>query len=283
MRRELLQDVTEIMQITEEERAIPEVALFTVTYLSDNHPVKALLAIPDEKLIPHQKVVEPLPALLYCRGGYKKIGRVQPLRISQMAAFGYVIVAPHYRGNEGAPGKDEFGGAELEDVHQAYGLLANMPFVDRSRIHLYGFSRGAMMALRASMIPNRFASVVVWSGVSDMHLTYAEREDLRPLLKKMMGDPDSAPEAYESRSPVREVEKITCPVLIIHGKIDQNVGVEHANRLAKALVLHHKPHELWLVEDASHLFTAEQIGTYTKAMFQWLEGITLESSQQFYK
>ncbi|PCN44295.1 alpha/beta hydrolase [Brevibacillus laterosporus] len=276
MWRELLQGVTEIIQITEEERAIPQVALFTVTYRSDIHLVKALLAIPDQKLQSQPKAEGLLPALLYCRGGYKKVGRVQPMRISQMAAFGYVIIAPHYRGNEGASGKDEFGGAELEDVHQAYGLLANMPFVDRSRIHLYGFSRGAMMALRASMIPNRFASVVVWSGVSDMHLTYAEREDLRPLLKKMMGDPDSAPEAYESRSPVREVEKITCPVLIIHGKIDQNVGVEHANRLAKALVLHHKPHELWLVEDESHLFTSEQIGEYTKAMFRWLESISIK-------
>ncbi|TPG69798.1 S9 family peptidase [Brevibacillus laterosporus] len=276
MRRELLQDVTEIMQITEEERAIPEVALFTVTYLSDNHPVKALLAIPDEKLIPHQKVVEPLPALLYCRGGYKKIGRVQPLRISQMAAFGYVVVAPHYRGNEGASGRDEFGGAEMEDVHQAYFLLANIPFVDTNRIHLYGFSRGGMMALRAAMLPNRYASVVVWSGVSDMHLTYSERQDMRSLLKKIMGSPDTAPHVYDSRSPVRQAEQITCPVLIIHGQVDENVGVEHATRLAKALVLHHKPHELWLVEDASHLFTPEQIGEYTKAMFRWLESISIK-------
>ncbi|MDN9010526.1 alpha/beta hydrolase family protein [Brevibacillus laterosporus] len=276
MRRELLQDVTEIMQITEEERAIPEVALFTVTYLSDNHPVKALLAIPDEKLIPHQKAVDPLPALLYCRGGYKKIGRVQPLRISQLAAFGYVVVAPHYRGNEGAPGRDEFGGAEMEDVYQAYFLLASIPFVDTNRIHLYGFSRGGMMALRAAMFPNRYASVVVWSGVSDMHLTYSERQDMQPLLKKIMGSPDTAPHAYDSRSPVRQAEQITCPVLIIHGQEDENVGVEHATRLAKALVLHHKPHELWLVEDASHLFTSEQIGEYTKAMFRWLESISIK-------
>ncbi|RAP28354.1 hypothetical protein C2W64_04788 [Brevibacillus laterosporus] len=276
MRRELLQDVTEIMQITEEERAIPEVALFTVTYLSDNHPVKALLAIPDEKLIPHQKVVEPLPALLYCRGGYKKIGRVQPLRISQMAAFGYAVVAPHYRGNEGASGRDEFGGAEMEDVHQAYFLLANIPFVDTNRIHLYGFSRGGMMALRAAMLPNRYASVVVWSGVSDMHLTYSERQDMRSLLKKIIGSPDTVPHVYDSRSPVRQAEQITCPVLIIHGQVDENVGVEHATRLAKALVLHHKPHELWLVENASHLFTSEQIGEYTKAMFRWLESISIK-------
>nr|WP_278430109.1 prolyl oligopeptidase family serine peptidase [Brevibacillus laterosporus] len=276
MWRELLQDVPEIMQITEEERAIPEVALFTVTYLSDTHPVKALLAIPDEKLIPYQKVVEPLPALLYCRGGYKKIGRVQPLRISQMAAFGYVVVAPHYRGNEGAPGRDEFGGAEMEDVHQAYFLLANIPFVDTNRIHLYGFSRGGMMALRAAMLPNRYASVVVWSGVSDMHLTYSERQDMQSLLKKIMGSPDTAPHAYDSRSPVRQAEQITCPVLIIHGQVDENVGVEHATRLAKALVLHHKPHELWLVDDASHLFTSEQIGEYTKAMFRWLESISIK-------
>ncbi|ATO48965.1 prolyl oligopeptidase family serine peptidase [Brevibacillus laterosporus] len=276
MWRELLQDVPEIMRITEEERAIPEVALFTVTYLSDTHPVKALLAIPDQNLLSHHKTESLLPALLYCRGGYKKVGRVQPLRISQMAAFGYVIVAPHYRGNEGASGKDEFGGAELEDVYQAYFLLASIPFVDTNRIHLYGFSRGGMMALRAAMLPNRYASVVVWSGVSDMRLTYAERQDLRPLLKKIMGDPDVAPQAYDSRSPVRQAEQITCPVLIIHGQVDENVGVEHATRLAKALDLHHKPHELWLVEDESHLFTSEQIGEYTKAMFRWLESISIK-------
>jgi dipeptidyl aminopeptidase/acylaminoacyl peptidase len=190
-----------------------------------------------------------------------------------MASFGYIIAAPHYRGNEGGEGRDEFGGAEREDIHAAYEWVSRLPQVIPGRIGLYGFSRGGMMALIAAMERKDFHAAVVWGGVSDLLLTYEERADLRRMLRRIVGHPDKQREAYLERSPIYRVERINCPVLIIHGTEDQNVSVEHATRLANALHQQGKPHELWLVEGASHLFAGEQLGAYTRRMFAWLDGI----------
>jgi len=239
------------------------VDLYTVTYLSQGLRVKALLAIPQSE--------GPFPAILYCRGGYKGVGRVRPERISQLAAFGYIIFAPHYRGNEGGEGWDEFGGEDRQDVYSAFHVLASMNNVQKERISLYGFSRGGMMALFAAMECSGIHAAVVWSGVSDMLLTYEERRDLRRMLKRLVGHPEKNRAAYLERSPLYRANDVKCPILIIHGTEDQNVSVEHAKRLGERLAYHQKPFELWLVERSSHLFDSEQIETYTRKMFAWLE------------
>lgn len=251
------------------------VSLYNVTYQSEGLNVKAMLAVPDQ-----QQEQGPLPALLYCRGGYRGVGKVRAERISQMAAFGYVVLAPHYRGNEGGDGQDEFGGRELADVHAAYELLVQMPNVDRKRISLYGFSRGGMMALLAAASSTNYQAVVVWSGVTDLLLTYEERTDLRRMLKRIVGHPEKQPEAYQNRSPWRRANEINCPVLIIHGMKDENVGMEHAVRLADALAMWGKPHELWLAEEASHLFAQEEIERYTRRMFSWLNQLNKEKASE---
>ncbi|WP_232696861.1 alpha/beta hydrolase family protein [Brevibacillus daliensis] len=260
-----------ITAVREEKQLVDGVNLYTIQYKSGSFQVKALLAIHSNSESDALGEQTKSPAILYCRGGYKKVGQVNPLRISQMAAFGYTVLAPHYRGNQGGTGKDEFGGDDMEDVHVAYELLHEMSWVDDSRIHLYGFSRGGMMALRAAMIPDRYASVVVWSGVSDMYLTYEERKDLRPLLVKLVGEPDQESEGYDIRSPINYTEDISCPVLIIHGTEDENVGIEHAVRLANELKNRDKTYELWLAEGATHLFDSPYMEQYTIKMFSWLD------------
>lgn len=260
-------DLSPFVAVTTEESVTPGVRLYTVSYYSQDLLVYALLAVPEAFL---QKGAS-LPALLYCRGGIKSVGRVRPERISQMASFGYVILAPHYRGNEGGQGRDEFGGDDRHDVFAAYEALREVKGIDRQRISVYGFSRGGIMALFSAMECEGLLSAVVWAGVSDMFLTYEERVDLRRMLRRLVGHPRKQEEAYRYRTPLFRVDEIACPVLIIHGTADENVGIEHAYRLERALTQAGKPHEIWLAEGASHLFKGEDIEIYTRNMFAWLD------------
>ena len=152
-----------------------------------------------------------------------------------------------------------------------YFYIKDIPLVVQERISLYGFSRGGIMALLAAIECEGFHSVVVWSGVVDLFLTYDERVDMRRMLKRVVGHPEKQREAYLARSPIYRAADVRCPVLIIHGTNDQNVGVEHARRLAQALDTHRKPYELWLAEGTSHLFESPEIGEYTCRMFEWLD------------
>jgi dipeptidyl aminopeptidase/acylaminoacyl peptidase len=248
----------------------PGISLYTVTYRSQEWRVKALLAVPEEDGREERRGRK-WPALLYCRGGIKSVGKVRPERISQLASFGYIVLAPHYRGNEGGEGRDEFGGADRHDVFAAYELLRRLSIVDSRRISAFGFSRGGMMALFAAMECPGLLAAVVWGGVSDMFLTYEERVDLRRMLRRVIGHPRKQVEGYRCRTPLFRAAEIACPVLIIHGTEDQNVGVAHALRLVDALQREGKPHELWLVEGASHLFRGDEMERYTRRMFAWLK------------
>ncbi|MFC8684042.1 alpha/beta hydrolase family protein [Brevibacillus porteri] len=260
-------DTSPFVACTPEETVHPGVRLYTVSYYSQDLLVKAALAVPEASF----QEGACLPALLYCRGGIKGVGRVRPERISQMAAFGYVVLAPHYRGNEGGEGRDEFGGADRHDVFAAFELLRSLDKVDKARISVYGFSRGGVMALFAAMECKGVLSCVVWSGVSDMFLTYEERVDLRRMLRRIIGHPRKQEEAYRDRTPLYRMDEISCPVLIIHGTEDENVGVEHAHKLADALARAGKPYEKWLAQGASHLFVGEDMEMYTRKMFAWLD------------
>ena len=202
------------------------VELFEVLYWSCGLRVKGLLAKPRHMLYPQ--------ALLYLRGGMQSIGMVRAARIVQFAAQGFIVFAPYYRGNRGGEGKDEFAGADRFDAVYAVDVLKQLSGCER--VHVYGFSRGGLMALWTAILREDITSVVCWAGVSDAKETYEERVDMRRGLRRVIGGtPNKYPERYRERTPLYQVKNIEAPVFIVHGEMDQHVSIEHAYKLEKAL------------------------------------------------
>lgn len=242
--------------------------IYHVTYLSDGFKVKGYLGLPPEYTLQSSDVSDlirrsfaetdvhlpvsltacsirsrteiggaKLPSIIYCRGGIGKVGMVKQHWVEQFAGMGYVVFAPSYRGNEGGEGRDEFGGAEQQDVQAAYDLLRSLPFVDSSRISVMGFSRGAINAARAASEIEGVHKLILWGGVSDLIKTYEERGDLRRMMKRVVGGtPANNPEAYQARSPLYWADRIRCPVLIVHGTADQQVDFSHGERMYRRLL-----------------------------------------------
>lgn len=209
-------------------------------YKTGNLPITMIAS--SIKKAQHPLLSHKLPAFIYCRGGIGKVGRVKTDWIEQFANHGYIVFAPCYRGNEGGEGRDEFGGAENEDVLSAYRFLRSLPFVDENRISIMGFSRGAINAvLTAAAIPD-IHTLTLWGGVSNLAQTYEERINLRRMLKRVLGgSPTKIPDAYESRSPICMAQHITCPTLIMHGTEDVQVDFHHGfNMYQKLQELGHK-------------------------------------------
>jgi dipeptidyl aminopeptidase/acylaminoacyl peptidase len=240
----------------------PDVSLYVVTYLSQGLKVKGYLAIP--------KNIVPCPAMIYCRGGIRKVGMVRIPRIVTLAQLGFVLFAPFYRGNEGGEGKEDFAGEDRYDVFDAIPFIQLLPEVRKGSVAIFGFSRGAMMALLAAKECKEIGPVVVWGGVSDLFLTYEERVDLRRMLKRVVGNPVKQPEEYEKRSPVYWIEEVMNPVLIIHGKEDEKVSVEHALRLEKALQIHKKTYHRQLYNGEGHTFSELENKKALKIISKWI-------------
>ncbi len=235
-------------QMIEKQRfpsANPNIELSIVTYWSDGLKVKGLLAEPKQEGI-HD-------GFLYLRGGIKNVGKVRPGRIIQFASEGFIVFAPFYRGNQGGEGNEDFAGDDRKDAFSAFQLLKNHQEV--KNIHVFGFSRGGVMALLTAIEFQETSSIVTWGGVSDMFLTYVERKDLRRMMKRVIGGtPTKFPERYRYRTPLFHIDRLQAPLLIIHGVNDHNVSVEHAHRLEKRLESLNKKVESWYFDDFTHYF-----------------------------
>ena len=242
----------------------PNVKLFMITYWSSGLRVKGFLAEPEKEGI--------YDGLLYLRGGIKSVGMVRPARISQFASEGFVVFAPFYRGNRGGEGNEDFAGKDREDAFSGFELLKRHPKVASSRIHIFGFSRGGVMALLSAIEKQEAASVVSWGGVTDMELTYEERKDLRRMMKRVIGgSPKKAAAEYKWRTPLYDLERLCCPVLIIHGGKDQNVSIEHAYRLEKRLKELGKCVTTWYFPDFTHYFPPAINRKIVISLCQWMK------------
>ncbi len=240
----------------------PRIGLTIITYYSQGLRVKGLLAEPSDG--------KQHDGFLYLRGGIKSVGMVRPARICQFAAEGFIVFAPFYRGNQGGEGNEDFGGEDRQDAFSAYSILRKHSKV--KNIHIFGFSRGGVMALQTAIQFPDAASIVIWGGVSDMELTYYEREDLRRMLKRVIGgSPEKFPERYKFRTPLYELNRLHRPVLIIHGVKDQNVTIEHALRLEHALNELHKPVTCWYFKEYNHYFPPAVNRQVVKDLTNWMK------------
>lgn len=221
----------------------PNVELTEIIYWSQGLRVKGLLAKPKQE--------GNYEALLYLRGGLQSVGMVRPARIAQFASHGLIVFAPYYRGNRGGEGRDEIAGNDRYDAIYAVDLLKEIANVDT--VHLYGFSRGGLMALWTSILRDDIKSVATWAGVSSVFSMYEERVDMRRTLKRIIGgSPQKCEEQYEKRTPLSQINDIDAPVLIVHGTDDQHVTIHQAYDLEQSLLKAQKNVETWYSSGLKH-------------------------------
>jgi len=195
------------------------------------------------------------PVIIFNRGSWTWpngfVGEILPMA-RRLAEKGYVVVAPLYRGSGGAAGKDEMGGADLDDLMNLQPVLAELPGADPSRIYLYGESRGGMMVYQALRdgFPARAAAVV--GGFADMEAMLADpqwgkaSEAIWPDLAR------NRAEIVRRRSAVQWPERITAPILIIHGAADSLVSPTQSLKMAGELLALGRPFQLLIVENGDH-------------------------------
>jgi dipeptidyl aminopeptidase/acylaminoacyl peptidase len=246
-----------------------EVAISSITYDSGGLRVKGYLAIP--------KAGDRLPAVIFNRGGNRSFGAITDeeaiTRLGRIARWGYVVVASQYRGNAGGEGKEEFGGADVEDVLNLIPLLESLPKVDASRIGMFGWSRGGMMTYLALARTDRIAAAVIGSGVSDLPDMLARRPEMEDVFAALIpGYPGNRDEALSARSAVRWPERLskTTPILILAGTADWRVDPRQALAMGAALLETKQPYRLVVFEGGEHSL-AEHRDEVNRLAREWLD------------
>ncbi len=221
-----------------------------ITYLSRGLRIRGWVCRPSRA--PH-----PLPVILYLRGGNRDVGAVGVgdfQVIHALARRGFAVVATNYRGAPGGEGRDEFGGADLDDVLSLRPLLRALPGCDAGRLFLLGFSRGGMMAFRAlgAGLPVRAAAT--WGAPTDLRLLARARPDMerqvfRELIPGYVQDPEGT---LALRSAICWPERLGAPLLLIHGGADRRVPVAQTEALAASLQRLGRPCETLIFEGDDH-------------------------------
>jgi dipeptidyl aminopeptidase/acylaminoacyl peptidase len=249
---------------------LAQVDLKSMTYLSDGLKVKGYLAVP--------KRGDRLPCLIFNRGGNRAFGALtdgSAARVlGKLATWGYVAVASQYRGNAGGEGREEFGGADLQDVLNLIPLLESLPQADPSRIGMYGWSRGGLMTYLALTKTDRIRAAVIGGGMSDAFDTVKRRPEMntRQFAEVIPDYTQHKDATLRARSPVLWPERLHkhTPLLLLHGSADWRVHPTQALAMASALYASQHPFRFVFFEGGDHGLSEyrEEVDALVKA---WLD------------
>ncbi|MBA2174231.1 prolyl oligopeptidase family serine peptidase [Halobacillus locisalis] len=196
-------EATEPFILDQDEFELPEskysktTELHKLRYRSDGLKVTGYMVKPKDRN-------EDFPLLIYARGGNQDYGMMTEEFLSTYLSFwankGYVVLTTQYRGVDGGEGKEEYGGADIQDVMNLTQVAKELDGINTDRAFLLGQSRGGMMtylAMKEGIDVQAAASI---NGSSDLFATYEEREQgMKKMLNELVGPP-SEEQAYEDRS-----------------------------------------------------------------------------------
>ncbi len=204
------------------------------------------------------ETTEPRPAIIVLHG-WQTAGTngaaVVEGRARRYAADGYVALALSMRGWPASGGVDDCGLRQPDDVVRAAEWLRTQAGVIGDRVGLVGFSQGGQVALLAAGRDPRLRAVVAFFPVTDVARwkTTTANTDIPGYITTVC-----EPGGADRRSPLLEVQRLTAPVLLVHGDQDARVPTEQSLLLRAARVGTGLPTELLLVPGAQHGFTAAE-------------------------
>ncbi len=166
---------------------------------------------------------------------------------------GYIVACVDGRGT-GFKGADfkkvtykELGKYEVEDQIDAAKVLGNYPYVDKSRIGIWGWSYGGFMSSNCILKGNDvFKMAIAVAPVTNWRFydsVYTER---------YMQTPQENPSGYDNNSPINFVDKLKGKYLLIHGSGDDNVHVQNSMQMMEALIQANKQFDSQIYPDKNH-------------------------------
>jgi dipeptidyl aminopeptidase/acylaminoacyl peptidase len=158
--------------------------------------------------------------------------------------------------NRGTPGRSKafhdaafrnFGRFEIADhVAALKQLAATRPYIDTTRVGIYGGSWGGYFTLRAMLT----APEVYRAGVS--FFPVADLFDHIPVAERTMGLPTDNPQGYEQASNLRLAEKLQGELLLIGGTSDINAPMTAVMKMADALIKAGKQFRMLVIPEQNH-------------------------------
>lgn len=188
--------------------------------------------------------------------------------VQMLAAQGYAVLRVNYRGSGGygakyeISGYREWGGKIQQDIIDGTKWIISQGGIDQSKVCIMGASFGGYSAMQSAILaPDLFKCAVATAGVYDLPQfmdvgNIPDRLLWGPsYLKRVLGEDEEKLKAF---SPIYNLEKLKAPVLISHGKKDEQTPYDQAVDLKEKLEKMGKSFVWNPVDAETHGFYAEE-------------------------
>jgi dipeptidyl aminopeptidase/acylaminoacyl peptidase len=230
-------------------------------------PVKAVtIRAADGQLLPGYLTLpagsngKNLPTVVFPHDGpYERNGWGFDPMVQFMASRGYAVVQVNFRGSTGygeqwyKAGLRNWGTVMVDDINAATKWAIAEGVAQPGHICIAGWDFGGYAALMSSIRePALYRCAVSIAGISDLRAFAVEKKRFYGGLEwsdYAIGENNSG---LVTGSPLSMPDKVSVPVLLVHGDRDFEVDADHSRRMARALARAKKKFELVVIPDGNH-------------------------------
>lgn len=169
-----------------------------------------------------------------------------------LASRGYAVLEPEFRGSLGfgirhfKSSFKQWGLAMQDDVADGVRWAADKGIADIKRVCIAGASYGGYATLMGLVKdPDLYQCGINWVGVTDINLMYNggwnftndfSSEYKTYGMPHMVGDPVADAAQLRATSPIEQAARITHPLLLAYGGVDQRVPINHGTKFRDAVM-----------------------------------------------
>ena len=184
-----------------------------------------------------------------------------------LASRGYVVLQPNFRGSDGLgqahleAGYGEWGRKMQTDLSDGVRWLASQGMIDPAKVCIVGASYGGYAAMAGPTLdPGVYRCAVSVAGVSDLRAmvewsaSQSGRRNTSSVRywNRFMGAERLGDRALDALSPAYQIDKLTVPVLLLHGRDDTVVPFIQSRRFLDAAKAAGKPVEFVELSGEDH-------------------------------
>lgn len=223
------------------------------------------------------------PCIIYYYGGTSPVTREFGGRYPKnlYAAQGYIVYVLQPSGTIGF-GQDfsalhvnDWGSIVTDDIIKGVKeFLEDHPFVDPKKIGCMGASYGGFMTMLLLTKTNMFTAAISHAGISSIASYWGEGYWGYSYSAVAAADsfPWSRKDIFINQSPLFNADKITSPLLLLHGSSDTNVPPGESTQLFTALKLLGREVEyIQFADQNHHILTYGKRILWTKTIMAWFD------------
>lgn len=178
-----------------------------------------------------------------------------------MAANGYLVLEPNFRGSTGrgekfaSANQNDWGNGDYKDDMSGVQAMVDKGWADPDRLGAFGWSYGGYMTMWIDTQTDRFKAISPGAGLPDMYSMYSQT-DIHRYLRIFfdMKAPWDNFQEYWDHSSMKYINNVKTPTMILHGQADTRVPIAQSEEFYRALYDRHIPVEFVAYPRENHGF-----------------------------